>query len=73
MASVNIFIRYTGIFVGHEQGANFEKLQSSGHLKIIRLLILLHCCGSSFATTNVSFKLGIKWMEHARKIILYNP
>lgn len=36
MASVNIFIRYTGIFVGHEQGANFfEKLQSSGALKRI--------------------------------------
>lgn len=67
MASVNIAIRYTGIFVGYSQGATFfEKLQESGTLKklIEAANIVAFTVVGAFATTNVSVKLGIKWMAY---------
>lgn len=64
MASANVFIRYTGVFVGYKQGANFfEKIQESGLLKrvIEASNIVAFMVVGSFAATSTKFNLGISW------------
>ena len=64
MASVNIFIRWTGIFWGYKRGASFfTYLQESGTLtKLIDAanLVAFMVVGA-FSATNVTVKLGLQW------------
>ena len=66
MASVNIAIRASGIFVGYKQGADFfEKLQETGLFKKIieAANMVAFMVVGAFASTNVSLSLGIQWMQ----------
>lgn len=64
MASVNILIRVSGIFVGYKAGTNvFTQIQESGLLsKVVEAanLVAFMVVGA-FTATNVAFALGIQW------------
>lgn len=66
MAGVNVFIRYTGIFVGYKQGAAFfEKLQTTGMLRRIieaANLVAFMVVGA-FAAMNVKMVLAVSWIS----------